>query len=144
MFRPWFGPHQATIEHTRYDKCTFNGIPFCYLRNKWYSVISKVTKWDPIETCRPDVINITYLYHLRTVVLQTVHIVLFTVTQRDGLYQIPSNADQRNYEILPAEITLSTLHVMWDTHRVVFPDFLSFFVFWFQIFCVYIFFQLTR
>jgi hypothetical protein len=39
------------------------------------------------ETCRPDVINITYLYHLRTAVLQTVHTVLFTVTQRDGLYQ---------------------------------------------------------
>jgi hypothetical protein len=27
MFWPWFGHHQATIEHTRYD----------------------VTKWDPIQ-----------------------------------------------------------------------------------------------
>jgi hypothetical protein len=69
------------------------------------------------ETCRHYVINITYLYRLRIVVLQTVHTVLlcyrrsilyccvtddpygivvlqtvhtvlFTVRQRDGLYQI--------------------------------------------------------
>jgi hypothetical protein len=45
------------------------------------------------ETCRLDVINITYLYHLRIVVLWTVHTILFNVTQWDGLYQYCS-ADQ--------------------------------------------------
>jgi hypothetical protein len=46
MFRPWFSHHQVTTEHTRYDKCTFNGIPFRYLRDnrlwcdKYYLFIS--------------------------------------------------------------------------------------------------------